>query len=133
MSEPQDPLRSLFQQAGQFGQARSAAPGLAHITERGERAHRGRLALLAAGACLFVAGSAAAVTLLPGDPPPTAPATSPSPSDHTPAPSSRTQPSDLPLPDRTATQPPPPGGESSLRTNPQRTQPPTSGATTSLR
>jgi len=83
MSEIQDPhgdpLRTLFRQAGDVGQARAGAAPVARIAERGRRAHRRRLAALAAGACLVIAGGgAAAVALLPGTPPPAAPATIPS-------------------------------------------------------
>ncbi|NEE57484.1 hypothetical protein G3M55_74670, partial [Streptomyces sp. SID8455] len=93
MSEPrdrsasEDPLRSLFRQAGEFGQGRSVADPAANITERGMRAQRRRMAALAVGVCLVVGGGgAAAVGLLPVTPSPVPPATSPSPSYPSPAP-----------------------------------------------
>ncbi|MFJ7063061.1 hypothetical protein ACIQVA_36265 [Streptomyces microflavus] len=55
MSEPrdrsasEDPLRSLFRQAGEFGQGRSVADPAVNITERGMRAQRRRMAALAVG------------------------------------------------------------------------------------
>ncbi|UCM90282.1 hypothetical protein [Streptomyces marincola] len=79
MSEPQDPLRTLFRQAGAFGQARAGAAPVARVAERGRRARRRRLAALAAGACLAVAGCGVlAAGLLPGRPTAVAPAVSPS-------------------------------------------------------
>ncbi|PWS45324.1 hypothetical protein DKT74_09595, partial [Streptomyces sp. ZEA17I] len=52
----QDPLRTLFHQAGEFGQGRAVADPAAHITERGMRAQRRRMAALAVGVCLVVGG-----------------------------------------------------------------------------
>ncbi len=96
----QDPLRTLFQQAGDFGQGRAVADPAAHITERGMRAQRRRMAALAVGVCLVVGGGgAAAVGLHPVTPAPAPPATSPSPSYPSPSP---------PPPAGTLTEPPTP-------------------------
>lgn len=99
MSDPRDPLRSLFREAGEFGQARSDADDASSITRRGMRAQRRRMALVAVGVCLVVGGGGAvAVSLLPVRPQPVAPATVPSPSYPSPVPSDRlsTQPPSLP-------------------------------------
>ncbi|ARQ72204.1 hypothetical protein CAG99_07070 [Streptomyces marincola] len=72
-------MRTLFRQAGAFGQARAEAVPVARVAERGRRARRRRLAALAAGACLAVAGGGVlAAGLLPGRPTAVAPAVSPS-------------------------------------------------------
>ncbi|MFH9134291.1 hypothetical protein [Streptomyces sp. NPDC017524] len=99
MSDPRDPLRSLFREAGEFGQARSDADDASSITRRGMRAQRRRMAGVAVGVCLVVGGGGAvAVSLLPVRPQPVAPATVPSPSYPSPVPSDRlsTQPPSLP-------------------------------------
>ncbi|MFF3327164.1 hypothetical protein [Streptomyces sp. NPDC002889] len=86
MPESHDPLRSLFQQAADAGRANATTAPLAHVVERGKRAHRRRIAALTAGACLVLAcGGAATAMLLPGERPSIAPATSPSPSRPSPA------------------------------------------------
>lgn len=90
MSDPRDPLRSLFREAGEFGQARSDADDASSITRRGMRAQRRRMAVVAVGVCLAVGGGGAvAVGLLPVRPNPIAPATGPSPSYPSPVPSDR--------------------------------------------
>ncbi len=90
MSEPQDPLRSLFQQAAQAGQTRSEAAPVAYIADRARRVRRRRVAGFAAAVCLaFGGGVATAVALLPDRPAPAVPATSPSPSRPEPAPTSQ--------------------------------------------
>ncbi|MFE7379501.1 hypothetical protein ACFU9F_03925 [Streptomyces zhihengii] len=93
MSEPQDPLRSLFRQAGEFGQSRATSAPVAHIADRGRRAYRRRLAAVAAGTCLVIGGSsAAAVALLANGHVPAPPAVSPSPAHPSPVRSDGTQP-----------------------------------------
>ncbi|WP_432110686.1 hypothetical protein [Streptomyces sp. YPW6] len=94
MSEPrdpkesQDPLRSLFREAGEFGQALTAPEPASSVTRRGMRAQRRRMAGVAVGVCLVVGGGGAvAVGLLPVRTEPVAPATSPSPSYPSPVPS----------------------------------------------
>ncbi|WP_330446157.1 hypothetical protein [Streptomyces anulatus] len=90
MSDPRDPLRSLFREAGEFGQTRSDADDASSITRRGMRAQRRRMAVVAVGVCLVVGGGGAvAVGLLPVRPNPVAPATGPSPSYPSPVPSDR--------------------------------------------
>ncbi|MFD5212750.1 hypothetical protein ACFWNF_38080 [Streptomyces anulatus] len=90
MSDPRDPLRSLFREAGEFGQTRSDADDASSITRRGMRAQRRRMAVVAVGVCLAVGGGGAvAVGLLPVRPNPIAPATGPSPSYPPPVPSDR--------------------------------------------
>ncbi len=99
MSDPRDPLRSLFREAGEFGQTRSDADAASSITQRGMRAQRRRMAVVAVGVCLAVGGGGAvAVSLLPVRPGPVAPATVPSPSYPSPVPSDRlsTRPPSLP-------------------------------------
>ncbi|PVC70090.1 hypothetical protein DBP15_13265 [Streptomyces sp. CS065A] len=115
-SGPQDPLRSLFRQAGDFGQSRSVADPAAGITERGMRAQRRRMAAVAVGVCLVIGGiGAAAIGLLPTTPTPAPPATSPSPSYPSPAPPPPVgTPTEPPTPSNTvpgsATRSSPPGG-----------------------
>lgn len=102
MSDPRDPLRSLFREAGEFGQTRSDADDASSITRRGMRAQRRRMAVVAVGVCLVVGGGGAvAVGLLPVRPNPVAPATGPSPSYPSPVPSDR-------LPEQSPSLPPTP-------------------------
>ncbi|MFC8625869.1 hypothetical protein [Streptomyces anulatus] len=102
MSDPRDPLRSLFREAGEFGQTRSDAADASSITRRGMRAQRRRMAVVAVGVCLVVGGGGAvAVGLLPVRPNPVAPATGPSPSYPSPVPSDR-------LPEESPSLPPTP-------------------------
>ncbi|NEA11713.1 hypothetical protein G3I27_26745 [Streptomyces sp. SID10692] len=101
MSERRDPLRSLFREAGEFGQIRAEADDAARITQRGMRTQRRRMAAVAVGVCLVVGGGgAAAVGLLPVRPQPVAPATDPTPSYPSPVPSERL-PTDPPSPSTT--------------------------------
>ncbi|MYW80470.1 hypothetical protein F610DRAFT_02892 [Streptomyces sp. LaPpAH-199] len=101
MSERRDPLRSLFREAGEFGQIRAEADDAARITQRGMRAQRRRMAAVAVGVCLVVGGGgAAAVGLLPVRPQPVAPATDPTPSYPSSVPSERL-PADPPSPSTT--------------------------------
>lgn len=113
---PRDPLRSLFREAGDFGQARSDADPASRITERGMRAQRRRMAVVAVGVCLAVGtGGAVAVGLLPVRPEPVAPATTPSPSYPSPVPSdrlSKESPSLPPTPGNTL-----PGGAETMGTH----------------
>ncbi|MEU2051469.1 hypothetical protein ABZ757_39585 [Streptomyces albidoflavus] len=51
MSDTPDPLRSLFQQAGQDGVRRARPAPVAYVAERGRRTHRRRLAVAVAGLC----------------------------------------------------------------------------------
>ncbi|NEC94391.1 hypothetical protein G3I57_03515, partial [Streptomyces albidoflavus] len=62
MSDAPDPLRSLFQQAGQDGVRRARPAPVAHIAERGRHRHRRRLAVAVAGLCL-AAGTGGAAAL----------------------------------------------------------------------
>lgn len=102
MSDPRDPLRSLFREAGEFGQTCSGADDASSITRRGMRAQRRRMAVVAVGVCLVVGGGGAvAVGLLPVRPSPIAPATGPSPSYPSPVPSDR-------LPEQSPSAPPTP-------------------------
>lgn len=131
LQEPhRDPLRTLFRQAGDVGQARAGAAPVARIAERGRRARRRRVAALAAGACLVIAGGgAAAAALLPGTPPPAAPATIPS-TGHTKTGGPSTgepstgQPSSGPSSSGAAS-PPPSTGESTREASGDVTYPPT--------
>ncbi|MFI1191005.1 hypothetical protein [Streptomyces californicus] len=103
MSERRDPLRSLFREAGEFGQIRAEADDAARITRRGMRAQRRRMAAVAVGVCLVVGGGGAAVvSLLPVRPEPVAPATDPTPGHPTPG-----HPSPVPS-ERLPTDPPSP-------------------------
>ncbi|MEU6013927.1 hypothetical protein ABZ826_07600 [Streptomyces sp. NPDC047515] len=107
MSEPHDPLRSLFKEAAAAGQSRAHSAPPSFITERGERVHRRRILALAVGACLVFSGAgAAAASLLPESPDTSVPATTPS----TPRPSPASS-----LPDSPRTSPPPTGLPSSGR------------------
>ncbi|MEU0307920.1 MULTISPECIES: hypothetical protein [Streptomyces] len=124
----QDPLRSLFRQAGDFGQGRVVPEPATYITERGMRAQRRRMAAVAVGVCLVIGGGgAAAVGLLPVTPKPAPPATSPSPSYPSPAP---------PPPAGTPTEPPTPsntvpGSEGAVTGTTAPGGPPTTEAPTS--
>ncbi|MEU9622874.1 MULTISPECIES: hypothetical protein [unclassified Streptomyces] len=110
MSEPNDPLRSLFKEAAATGQSRARSAPPSYITERGERVRRRRVVALAVGACLVLSGTGAAMaTLLPDNPGTTVPATTPT----TPKPSPRLSPSrtgapttDAPTPGRSASSTP---------------------------
>ncbi len=125
MSEPQDSLRPLFRQAGEFGRVHADAAPVAHIAERGRRAHRRRIATLAAGACLVIAcGSAGAVSLLPDRPVPVAPATSPSPSLPPPEPTGPPPVTDVPTTGAPATGAPATGAPATVDST---TQSPPSG------
>ncbi|MFB6712353.1 MULTISPECIES: hypothetical protein [unclassified Streptomyces] len=98
MSEPHDPLRSLFKEAAAAGQSRALSAPPSFITERGERVHRRRIVALAVGACLVFSGAgAAAASLLPASPDTSVPATTPTPPRPSPASS---------LPDSPRTSPP---------------------------
>jgi hypothetical protein len=96
MSEPYDPLRSLFHQAADRGQAQAGPLPFARIAERGKRSQLRRRAAVALAACLVLGcGGAATATLLPGDPAPVPPANAPSqpapsPMDTAPPPTSTT-------------------------------------------
>ncbi|MEU3963129.1 hypothetical protein AB0F42_25515 [Streptomyces buecherae] len=106
MPEPDDPLRTLFQQAALAGQARARTAPVAHVRARGRRAHRLRVAALAAGACLVLGcGTAATAAWLPGESAPAAPATRPPSPAPTPSPTT-TPPPAHPLATREATHPP---------------------------
>ncbi|MEU9675084.1 hypothetical protein AB0D92_16360 [Streptomyces parvus] len=145
--EPQDPLRSLFREAGEFGQALTAPDTAAGITRRGMRAQRRRMAVVAVGVCLVVGGGGAvSVGLLPVRQQPVAPATSPSPSYPSPVPSEGlpTEPPSPPpspsttMPGSTGTEGPsgrttePGGPPTPTRTSTStRTTPPTATATAS--
>ncbi|MFE3497926.1 hypothetical protein [Streptomyces sp. NPDC059175] len=103
MPDPHDPLRSLFSEAAASGRARAEAPPVGRIVERGRRAHRRRVAALAAGACLALAGGGAATAvLLPGERPPATPATSPATSPSGSPTGSETAPARTPRPPSTA-------------------------------
>ncbi|MFT2014378.1 hypothetical protein ACMA1D_00805 [Streptomyces sp. 796.1] len=115
MHEPDDPLRTLFQQAAAAGRARARIAPAAQVTACGRRAHRRRVAGLAVLACLVVgAGTAASAALLPTTGSPAAPATSP--------------PSPGPAPAPTAS--PPPTSPPATHDVPHR---PTQGATDGVR
>ncbi|WP_327258845.1 hypothetical protein [Streptomyces sp. NBC_01240] len=101
MSEPDDPLRSLFKEAAATGRSRARSAPLSYITAHGQRVRRHRILVLAVGACLVFSGTGAAVaTFLSGSTRTTVPATTPS------AP----QPSPMLSPPRTS--PPPTGAPS---------------------
>ncbi|MFG2628979.1 hypothetical protein [Streptomyces sp. NPDC048473] len=122
MSEPQDPLRSLFKEAAATGQSRARSAPLSFITERAERMRRRRILALAVGACLVFSGAGAAVAeLLPDSTGTTVPATTPS----TPRPSPVSS-----LPSSPRTSPPPTGmpspgqSASGASTAPSQSNPP---------
>lgn len=94
MSEPQDPLRSLFKEAAATGQSRARSAPLSFITERAEQVRRRRILALAVGVCLVFSGTGAAVAaLLPDSTGTTVPATPstprPSPASSLPSPPDR--------------------------------------------
>ncbi|MFF8784329.1 hypothetical protein [Streptomyces sp. NPDC015125] len=128
MPEPDDLLRSLFQEAASTGQSRARCAPVALVTRRGERLRRRRIATLAVGACLVFAGTgAAAAVLLPGHPSTGVPAVTPSPSRPSPTPKpvptsprSTSSATGAPLPGRTAPGTPP-------ATAPPATAPPRTG------
>ncbi|MFE5092665.1 hypothetical protein ACFRCI_20490 [Streptomyces sp. NPDC056638] len=120
MSEPQDPLRSLFKEAAASGQSRARSAPLSFITERAEQVRRRRILALAVGVCLVFSGTGAAVAaLLPDSTGTTVPATTPSTPRPSPVPS-------LPSSPRTSLPPmgsPSPGqGTSGASTTPTRSQ-----------
>ncbi|MFF2012596.1 hypothetical protein ACFVWY_26470 [Streptomyces sp. NPDC058195] len=120
MSDPHDPLRSLFKEAAAAGQSRARSAPPSYITARGERARRHRMVGLAVGACLVLSGTGAAVvSLLPGSPGTTVPAVTPSP---------RPSPSPSPTKPEPATSSPTTPQTSTPRTTPP-TQVPSSGET----
>ncbi|MFJ9680856.1 hypothetical protein ACIRP2_22795 [Streptomyces sp. NPDC101194] len=109
MSEPHDPLRSLFKEAATAGQSRALFAPPSFITERGERVHRRRIVALAVGACLVFSGAgAAAASLLPASPDASVPATTPATPRPSPAsslpdsPRTSSPPASLPSPGRSA-------------------------------
>ncbi|MEV7520034.1 hypothetical protein [Streptomyces sp. NPDC091371] len=106
-----DPLRSLFREAASAGQSRAVIAPVSVIAVRGERARRRRIAGFALACCLVLAGSGAAVAaLLPGDPGPALPASTPPPTPQAPSPApteSRTRPASPPATPRSTTSPPP--------------------------
>ncbi|GGT62593.1 hypothetical protein P6B95_20870 [Streptomyces atratus] len=76
MSEPQDPLRSLFKEAAATGQSRARSAPLSFIAERAEQVRRRRILALAVGVCLVFSGTGVAVAaLLPDSTGTTVPAT----------------------------------------------------------
>lgn len=86
-SHDQDPLRSLFREAAAAGQSGIGLPPVSVIARRGEKARRRRIAGIAVACCLLLAGSGVALAaLLPAEPGPTLPATTPSPSPAAPSP-----------------------------------------------
>ncbi|MFI8520863.1 hypothetical protein ACIGEZ_24000 [Streptomyces sp. NPDC085481] len=131
MTEPHDPLRSLFQEAAAAGRSRATHPPVADISERGRRAQRRRLAVFAAGACLVLGGgSTALATLLPGGSQPVLPATSPSVGGPSPMNTTRPPKTDVPFPGvRTS---PPIGATTSPPTGEHGSAPP-QGTPTSTR
>ncbi|MFJ9074551.1 hypothetical protein ACIRO3_04765 [Streptomyces sp. NPDC102278] len=136
MPDPDDPLRSLFQEAASAGQEGTALAPVSVIARRGERARRRRIAGLAVAACLVLAGSGAALSgLLPdgggGNLPATTPSPllSPSPSSAPPPPSS--PPSSPTSPPRSSAtsfpSSPPPTGRTTEPAQPHATVPPPTG------
>ncbi len=94
--EPDDPLRTLFQQAAAAGQARARTAPFGHVRARGRRAHRQRVAVLVAGACLVLGcGTAATAGWLPGE---SAPAGSTGPATRPPSPAPTPSPTTAPPP-----------------------------------
>ncbi|MDQ0794265.1 hypothetical protein [Streptomyces sp. B1I3] len=133
MPEPHDPLRSLFEQAAAAGRSRAVPAPMARIAERGRRAHRRRLAALAAGCLVLVGGTVATSTSLRSAPAPAAPATGATHSTPPPAPAPTTglpPSSGGPSPSKTPTWPPGtrmPGGTPTESSPPP---PPPEGAAT---
>ncbi|MFF8696819.1 hypothetical protein ACF08W_31865 [Streptomyces sp. NPDC015144] len=124
MSDPHDPLRSLFKEAAEAGQSRARSAPVSYITARGDRVRRRRMVGLAVGACLVLSGAGAAVVpLLPSGPGRTVPATTPSPS---PSPSMPTPSTSSPAAPET-TEPPRTGA---TKTAPPSTSPPTRAPST---
>ncbi|MFB6633423.1 hypothetical protein ACFCWY_26390 [Streptomyces sp. NPDC056362] len=104
MNESHDPLKSLFEEAAAAGRARASYAPATEITARGRRAHRRRLAVLAASACLVVGGAGAGLAALVNGPSqPVLPATTPSVGGPTPARTSTT--TEAPYPRRTTAPP----------------------------
>ncbi|WP_405636338.1 hypothetical protein OG543_16480 [Streptomyces sp. NBC_01178] len=104
MSERRDPLRSLFREAGEFGQVRADPDDASRIAQRGMRARRRRMAAVAVGVCLVVGGGGAtAVGMLPVQPEAVAPATDPSPGHPPPVPPHLRLSTDPPSPPSPAT------------------------------
>ncbi|MFF8553986.1 hypothetical protein ACF058_14245 [Streptomyces sp. NPDC015501] len=104
MSERRDPLRSLFREAGEFGQVRADPDDASRIAQRGMRARRRRMAAVAVGVCLVVGGGGAtAVGMLPVRPEAVAPATDPSPGHPPPVPPHLRLSTDPPSPPSPAT------------------------------
>ncbi|MFH8747714.1 hypothetical protein ACH4GK_27960 [Streptomyces rimosus] len=121
MPEPQDPLRSLFQQAADAGQDRVVAAPVAEIAARGRRARRRRVAALVTVACLVCAGGGAtAAALLSRPPAPVGPAGPPA---------GRPTPDRLPAPEATASaSSPPPTPTATISESPTDGALPTDGA-----
>ncbi|MFC9292857.1 hypothetical protein ACFTWH_30000 [Streptomyces sp. NPDC057011] len=117
-SHDHDPLRSLFREAASAGRYGSGLPPVSVIARRGERARRRRIAGIAVACFLVLAGSGTALaSLLPADPRPTLPATTPSPGPPSPMPTA---------PARTSTEPAGPGASATTTTTPT---PPATGTT----
>ncbi|MEU2084108.1 hypothetical protein ABZ569_19845 [Streptomyces albus] len=113
MPESQDPLRSLFQQAAEAGRRQAVPAPPSDITARGRRAHRRHVALVVAAGLALAGGGIAAATLLPGEPDPAVPATTPSPGRSSAVPPTRppssgatTAPATSPPPQAPTTMPP---------------------------
>ncbi|MFE7399192.1 hypothetical protein [Streptomyces sp. NPDC057557] len=120
MSEPQDPLRSLFKEAAASGQSRARSAPLSFITERAEQVRRRRILALAVGVCLVFSGTGAAVAaLLPDSTGTTVPATTPSTPRPSPVPSLPSSPRTSPP---TASSPSPGQGASGTSATPTRSQ-----------
>ncbi|MEU9233763.1 hypothetical protein [Streptomyces subrutilus] len=103
MHDAQDPLRSLFREAASAGQSGAALPPVSDIARRGERVRRRRIVSVATACLLALGGTSAAVAaLLPHDPGPTLPATTPSSGPPSPVP---TSPDFSATPVRTSTSP----------------------------
>ncbi|MFB6815291.1 hypothetical protein ACFCV8_12170 [Streptomyces sp. NPDC056347] len=132
MSDPNDPLRSLFKEAAAAGQSRARSAPPSYITARGERVRRNRTVGLAVAACLVFSGTGAAVvSLLPDSPGTSVPATTPSPRPKpSPSPSIPTPSTSSPASPRTTSPPTsPPRTTAPQTTPPQTTAPRTSPPT----
>ncbi|MEU7185951.1 hypothetical protein AB0A93_08805, partial [Streptomyces sp. NPDC045369] len=80
MPEPQDPLRSLFQEAADAGRDGLVTVPAGEIAARGRRARRRRVAAVVSVVCLaFGGGAATTVALLSRAPAPAGPAGTPPP------------------------------------------------------